>query len=109
MQLTIGDSIKTGASSFVSLRAGRFGRISITENSTLSLKEIKYLKERDTENIILNLARGEAVIDARDIKKGSRFAIQTPTTVAAVRGTIYSVKIANGETVQSVNSKVYVN
>lgn len=96
MALGIGDTIKTGVASYIYLRVGRFGRIAIKENSELALRELSYLPERDTENIILNLAKGETVIDARDIKKGSRFEVQTTTTIAAVRGTVYSVKIING-------------
>lgn len=96
MELGIGDTIKTGIASYIYLRVGRFGKITIRENSELILKELSYLPERDTENIILNLAMGETIVDSRDIKKGSRFEVQTPTTLAAVRGTIYSVKIIDG-------------
>lgn len=96
MQLGVEDKIKTGSASYVTLRVGRFGRITIKENSELSLKELEYQPKRNAENIILNLAMGEVIIDARDIAEGSRFEIRTATTLAAVRGTIYSVKIING-------------
>lgn len=96
MELGIGDTIKTGVASYIYLRVGKFGRITIRENSELTLKELSYLPERDTENIILNLAMGETIVDAKDIKKGTRFEVRTPTTIAAVRGTIYSVKIIDG-------------
>lgn len=104
MELGIGDIIKTGIASYINLRVGKFGRITIRESSELSLKELSYSPERDTENIILNLAMGETVIDARDIKEGSRLEVQTPTTLAAVRGTIYSVKIINGGKKTSVDN-----
>lgn len=104
MELGIEDVIKTGVASYIYLRVGKFGRITIKENSELSLKEISYLPVTDRENIILNLARGETIIDATDIKKNSRFEIQTPTTLAAVRGTIYSVKIINGGKRTSVDN-----
>lgn len=96
MQLGLGDTIKTGIASYIYLRVGRFGRITIKENSELKLMELTYLPERDTENIILNLAMGETIVDSKDIRKGSRLEVQTPTTIAAVRGTIYSVKIIDG-------------
>lgn len=96
MELGMGDMIKTGVASYIYLRVGRFGRITIKENSELTLKDLSYNPDRDTESIILNLAMGEGVIDSREIKKGSRFEVHTPTTLAAVRGTIYSVKIING-------------
>lgn len=96
MVLDIGDAVKTGIASYICLRVGRFGRIIIKENSELTLKELSYLPERDSENIILNLAMGETIVDATDIRKGSRLEVQTPTTLAAVRGTIYSVKIIDG-------------
>lgn len=95
MELGMGDMIKTGSASYMYLRVGRFGRITIKENSELRLKDLSYNPDRDTESIILNLAKGETVIDSREIKKGTRFEVHTPTTLAAVRGTIYSVKIIN--------------
>lgn len=94
MVLELGDVVKTGIASYIYLRVGRFGRITIRENSELALKELSYLPERDMENIILNLAMGEVIIDSRDMK--GRLEVQTPTTLAAVRGTIYSVKIIDG-------------
>lgn len=94
MVLGLGDVVKTGIASYIYLRVGRFGRITIRENSELALKELSYLPERDMENIILNLAMGEVIIDSRDMK--GRLEVQTPTTLAAVRGTIYSVKIIDG-------------
>ena len=96
MQFDPGDIFKTGPDSYVKLRVGKFGRIIIRENSELSLKELKYRKAKNAENIILNLAEGEAIIDVRDINPESRFEVRTSSTLAAVRGTIYSAKIVNG-------------
>jgi hypothetical protein len=95
MLLGLGDIVKTGVASYIYLRVGKFGRIAIRENSELALKELSYLPAKNTEKIVLNLTKGETLVDARDIKKNSHFEVQTPTTLAAVRGTVYSVKIVD--------------
>lgn len=93
MELSEGDVIKTGMASSAKLRVGRYGIIMIKENSEISLKDLSYKKDSDTEEIMLHLALGEVIIDSREIRKGSKFEIWTPSTVAAVRGTIYSVTV----------------
>ena len=93
MKFSEGDIFRTGPASFVRLKVGKFGRVTIKENSELSLKELSYRPKKKSENIILFLAHGESIIDVRDIDKESRFEVRTATTIAAVRGTIYSVKI----------------
>lgn len=93
MELTEGDYIKTGPDSTVFLRVGVAGRIEIRENSELLLKNLATQIDKKSENILIYLAMGESSVDARYIHKGTTFEVHTPTTVAAVRGTIYVVKV----------------
>lgn len=100
MELVKGDYVKTGADSTVFLAVGIAGRIEIRENSELLLKDIGTQADGRSENILMYLAMGEATVDARFIDKDTIFETHTPTTIAAVRGTIYIVKVepTNGKT-----------
>lgn len=93
MELTEGNYIKTGPGSTVLLAVGIAGRIEIKENSELLLKNIGTQADGRAENILMYLAMGEASFDVRFIDKNTIFETHTPTTVAAVRGTIYIVKV----------------
>ena len=101
IQLTEGDKIKTaiGAKAELILQDDSF--IRLKENSTLEI--IKARKETDTDatQYDLDLRVGEIMLDLQELTKGSEFKVQTPTAVAAVRGTTYYVRtgtmMVNGE------------
>lgn len=93
MAIAQGDTIKTESGARVVLKVGISGRVEIKENSNLVLEKIMTQKENLTENVLLYLARGEMTVDARGVKEGSTFETYTPTTIAAVRGTIYIIKV----------------
>ena len=94
LQLTESDYIKTGPASEVSLRVGVSGVIQIKENSELLLRTLATEADKKSENILVYLAMGEIEVDVRFIDRHSTFETQTPTTVAAVRGTIYIVRVS---------------
>lgn len=93
MKLTQNDSVKTGPKSYADLKLGVIAGIKIRENTELRLSELSSNPD-GAENVTLYLDLGEVLVDARGIKKGSDFQVHTPTTVAAVRGTIYNVKVS---------------
>lgn len=97
MKLTHNDSIRTGPDSWADLRVGMVGGVKIKENSEIKLSELSSNPD-GSENIILYMTIGEMLVDVRGIQKGSDFQVQTPTTVAAVRGTIYNVKVEGEKT-----------
>lgn len=97
MKLTQNDSIRTGAGSWADLRVGMVGGVKIKESSEIKLSELSSNPD-GSENIILYMTLGEMLVDARGIQKDSDFQVQTPTTVAAVRGTIYNVKVVGEKT-----------
>ena len=100
MKLIEGDTIKTFKDTYVLLQVGIAGVIKIDENSELKLKELRTKVDDKAENIIIYLAYGEATIDVRNIEEDSSFETHTPSTVTAVRGTIYIVNVEgnNGKT-----------
>lgn len=91
MELGEEDYIKTGPGSSVFLQVGVAGRVEIRENSELLLKTLSTQADKKAENILIYLAMGEISVDVRFIDKETTFETHTPTTVAAVRGTIYVV------------------
>lgn len=93
MQLIQSDTIKTSKDSWAKLKVGMFGRITINENSEIVLSKLYYEARDNSESIILNLAMGEVTVDTREVTANSKFEVHTPTTVAAVRGTIYKVEV----------------
>lgn len=97
MKLTKNDSIKTGPESWADLRVGMVGGVKIKENSEVKLSELSSNPD-GSENVILYMTVGDMLVDARGIPKGTSFQVHTPTTVAAVRGTIYNVKIVGERT-----------
>lgn len=101
MKLTEGDFIKTTEGATVYLRVGIAGRIKIKENSELQLKILATEANKKSEKIVIYLAVGELLVDVRDIPEGSTFETYTPATIAAVRGTIYLIKVepSSGKTV----------
>lgn len=97
MKLTQDDSIRTGPDSWVDLRIGMVGGVKIKENSEIKLSELSSNPD-GSENIIMYMSIGEMLVDARGLQKGSDMQVHTPTTVAAVRGTIYNVKVTGEKT-----------
>lgn len=93
MELTEGSWIKTGKGSVVHLRVGVAGRVVVKENSELKLRELTTKPGKVAESILMYLALGEMTVDVRFVNPDSTFETHTPTTVAAVRGTIYTVKV----------------
>lgn len=93
MELTGGAYIKTGGGATASLRVGVAGRIVIKENTELLLQTLATQPDKRKEDILLYLAMGEMFVDVREIEKGSKFETYTPTTLAAVRGTTYIIKV----------------
>jgi len=93
MQLTQADTIKTSSGSEAKLSIGMYGKVIIGESSEVNLGKLSYQAQNNAESIILNLAMGSTIADVRNITPTSNFEIHTPTTIAAVRGTIYKVEV----------------
>lgn len=93
MQLVQGDYIKTDKNSSALLRVGVAGRIEVKENSELAFQSLSTQENKKSENILLYLSIGEIFVDVKRLDEKSKFETHTPTTVAAVRGTTYIVKV----------------
>ena len=93
MKLTQGDTVKTYKDSSIKLQIGSAGIVEIKEDSELQLKTIATASKDNSEKVLIYLAMGKAIVDVRGLNDASTFQTQTPNTIAAVRGTIYTVTV----------------
>lgn len=87
-----GDRIKTaeGAKAELLLEDGSF--IRLREKTTLIIKTTRQKISTQATEHNLELRVGEIMLELKELNKGSTFEVQTPTAVAAVRGTTYYVR-----------------
>lgn len=91
LQLKEGDLIKTALDSWTHLRIGTLGTVLLKENSFLDLSTMKLKKDGVNEDIHLHLNKGKLLVNVQGMSKQSEFKTSTPSTIVAVRGTIYEV------------------
>jgi hypothetical protein len=102
-----GDVIHTGADGAVELRWARWAggmRIKIGPNTKFTVKRAVRNRTKETEESVLRVDEGTVWVRLRKALSGkSKFEVETPTAVAAVRGTIFQVTVDEyGETRISV-------
>ncbi|EQA54467.1 sigma factor regulatory protein, FecR/PupR family [Leptospira kmetyi serovar Malaysia str. Bejo-Iso9] len=90
------DIILTKAGGAVDIGLTDSSVIRVKENSRLILKE---LRENNGSQIRMNLAAGRLLNVVEKEKKGSNFYVETPSAVAAVRGTSFEVNASESESV----------
>jgi hypothetical protein len=101
VQLHEGDEIKTAPGSWMIIRLeGKTGpsTVEVKENSHMIIAQ--YVKEEGgaAESVLLDLAIGEVLIKTPKLfDPKSKFQVKTPTSVAGVRGTDFSVKVESLE------------
>ncbi len=101
------DMILTGANSSCDLKIGD-SMIRIKENSKLLVSQI--LRKEKTENVMLGLDVGKMLCKPKKLMKNESFLIKTPTAVAGVRGTLFTVEADKKKTtrIKVYNGKVSV-
>jgi hypothetical protein len=82
-ELIYGDAVKTGPGGVAHVLLGNRGAILLRENSFFVLSG-------NTRNTVLKFSVGEFLIGLRQkLEGGQTFKVQTPASVAAVRGTLF--------------------
>lgn len=96
MVLASGDRVKTGEKSKAKIDLGK-AMIQLSEKSEFGIAELGVDGEKRTTKAELAIGHLRAKVDK--LKPGSTFEIRTPTSVAAVRGTIFNlfVFLLNGD------------
>lgn len=95
--LTKGDKIKTGENSYAIIQIGDSVTARIQPDS---LVEISALFDKNGTELFLG--NGQVVSVVKKMSKNSGYNISTPTAVASVRGTSYSVSYYKGRSVLAV-------
>lgn len=91
MILSEGDAIKTEKKAFAQLTIEGVGSLSLSDKAELVVDKLKIRKQIiDSE---LNLKIGTLKGKLEKLKSGSSFKVRTPTSVAAVRGTLFVAKV----------------
>ena len=96
MELGVDDQITTASNSTVDIMFNRNGQrsmIRILEEADMSLMTLNLDKVTGTSEILLDLAIGHIIIKTDPLKGRSRFEVLTPTSMTAVRGTGFEVKV----------------
>ncbi len=94
-----GDVIKTGADGTAEFKWVDGTRWKLMPNTVLTVKKAVANTVKKGEISQLNLSTGKVFIRiVKALAPTSRFEVETPTAVAAVRGTIFSVSVQNGKT-----------
>lgn len=98
-ELKQGDRIVTGPSSFMVFSMGDEATARIQPESDLVLTSVA-----DLSKIDLDLAGGGVLNRVNKLAKGAGYRISTPTVVASVRGTVFSVNADEGSSTVAVKN-----
>lgn len=86
-QVNISETVVTGKKSIVNIVFGKSGVIRINENSSVVIKSIADKLNNDT---VIDMNKGKVYVTLSKLK-GKGFKVKTPTVVASVRGTSFTV------------------
>ena len=93
MKLSEGDTIITGKDSFVEILLDDDKEIKVGEDTKVDLRELKEEDEDEGEQTTFKVWRGKIWANIKKaLKPKSNFEINTPTSVAGVRGTKFLVE-----------------
>jgi len=107
--ITQGMTVKTGVKSMVEI-SFQGSNIRIKEKSSVVMKELVKNYTEDKELTELNVENGQVLLKVtRKLTSGEKFVVNTPTSVAGVRGTEFHVNAEeNKSTISCVEGKVAV-
>jgi outer membrane protein assembly factor BamB len=90
-RLTEGDFLITGRASYSDISLGKDVRFRLTESSRLRLRKIS--STGGMKNFIMDLEKGEVLLDVKKLHRGDAISIHSPSSVATVKGTLFGVKV----------------
>lgn len=96
MILLENDEIKTGENAKAEIlldAAGETGKLNLAPNSQLRIETMKQDTTSGDKTTLLDLALGRVLIKAEKLKGNSAFQVKTPTSICAVRGTVFEVSV----------------
>jgi len=96
MEISVEDQIMTGPDSTADImfkRSGERSIVRILEEADMSLMTVNLDKVTGDSEILLDLAIGHIIIKTDPLKGKSKFEVLTPTSMTAVRGTVFEVNV----------------
>jgi hypothetical protein len=105
--ISVNDSIATGIDSVCDLKVGS-SLVRVKEKSIVSVA--KFLKSGDVEDAKVSLEVGKMLCKPKKLLKSDSFTVSTPTAVAGVRGTSFTVEAGANKTtsIMVLDGKVQV-
>jgi hypothetical protein len=93
------DVVRTGADGIAEFKWTDGTRWKVMPNTQITVKKATYNMVKKSDQRQLDLSAGKVFIRImKSLAPSSKFEVETPTAVAAVRGTIFSVEVVNGKT-----------
>ncbi|HNX69599.1 MAG TPA: FecR family protein [Candidatus Omnitrophota bacterium] len=96
MLLVENDEIKTGENSKAEIlldKGGETGKLNLAANTQLRLETMKQDPVSGDKTTLLDLALGRVLVKAEKFGGNSSFQVKTPTSICAVRGTVFEVTV----------------
>ncbi len=96
MVLAQGDTVKTGSDSTMTLRLDNDDEkayVELDENSKMLISRLLMNDDKGGKRTLLDLPIGEIMIEVDELSAESKFEVKTPSAVAGVRGTKFSVRV----------------
>lgn len=103
MALTEGQTVHTGADSFVSLELPDGSRLYLSANTTVRIERLRHVPEVDRQLIDFVVEEGHVETSVRPQVSSSRFRVSTPLMVTGVRGTNFGVSYDRKDRVHTNN------
>ncbi len=100
--LYMGDGIRTGENSSISISFSDGSQVTVFPSSEIYLETLEAKEEKGLTSTVIRVVNGRIVNRVARQNKGSRYQVDTPAAVAAVRGTEFRIGAeAGGEIMRS--------
>lgn len=102
--ITVADSITTGSNGKLELKWADGTRVDLEPNTEFSINAATHNMLRKADDSQFGLKRGTIFVRIiKPLTANSKFEVETPTAVTAVRGTVFMVKVEKGQTEVAVH------
>ncbi|MBL7071814.1 MAG: FecR domain-containing protein [Candidatus Omnitrophica bacterium] len=97
MELTGGDKIRTGIDGMLSITFSNGSIVTLKENAEFEIRSLSVSENKNDIDYKLKLTMGKLRAMVEELGDESSFEIETPTAVAAVRGTLFYLYVLEAD------------
>ena len=96
MLLYEGDRIKTStqSSADLNIQGGETSEVRLVENTDMTFERMIFDNTSALSDTLLNLAIGKILVTSENLSEGSKYNVQTPTSLVGIRGTMFEVEVS---------------